>query len=298
MSAARDPGVYDGVPSEDYHIEPGDSSTMLRTLLQQSAFHAWAHHINPKRPPYRRRAGQLEGTLCHTATLEPFEFDTRYVVIPADAPRRPTAAQQNARDPSWKSLQACKYWERFDAAAAGREQITAEQRAVAMAQAEAIHCDPEAAEILAAGTPELSAYWVDEATGEPCKVRPDWERPLPGTGAVWLADVKTFTSARPEDVRIQIRRKLYHVQAAFYADGFHAAGGGRVDQFVFIFVEDAYPFAVSVHRLHPEDGEISLAAGRRLYRQALETVAECRRTGRWPAYPGLHTAHLPARRWD
>lgn len=288
----RDPGIYQDVPIEDYHAEPGVSSTMLR-LLQHSPREMWAHYINPARPPHRLRAGQLEGQLAHCAVLEPFEFDQRYIVEPVpggDVPARPALRSINARDPKWHVLEAQRWWAAWDARAAGRVIITAEQRATAMAQAEAVHADPEAAQLLAAGTPELAAYWLDERTGVLCKCRPDWERPV-AAGQVFLADLKTFASARPSDVAVQIERKGYWIQDAWYRDGFQAAGGGAVLEFAFIFVEDHYPFHVSVHRLDAD----SLQAGRRACRELLDLYSQCAAAGDWPGLSGVHTVRLSRR---
>lgn len=284
----RDPGVYVDVPIEDYHAEPGVSSTMLR-MLQHCPREVWAHYINPRRPPHRQKPGQLEGQLAHCAVLEPMEFDRRYAVLPVDAPRRPSARQQNAARPSWGTLEDCKWWDRWDAALSGRVTITAEQRATAMAQAEAVHSCPEAAELLEAGTPEVAAYWVDEASGHLCKCRPDWERPSPH--GVALPDLKTFASAHPDAVRVQIERKGYWLQAAWYTDGFEAAGGGRVLLMPFIFVEDHYPFNVSVHYVD-DDG---LAAGRARCRELLDLYAKCSAANDWPAFPGVRRVTLSRR---
>jgi PDDEXK-like domain of unknown function (DUF3799) len=252
--------VYDR-PIEVYH---GDTQTVSKSGLDDIAKSPaiyYARHIDPARPdrPEPTPAMQI-GTMAHCAILEPDQFDSRYVVGP-DADKRTKA---------WKE------WE----AQIDPDQIPIKpaEREMAFAQAESLKKIEPIREMLAAGRAEVSAYWNDQPTGIVCRCRPDWVHEA-GNGVI-LLDVKTCPSADPEDFVKSIVNWRYDVQAAFYTDGYAAASGLKVHAFVFAAVEKEYPYAASACMLTEEDIE----AGRRKYRRNLSTLAECRRSLKWPGY--------------
>lgn len=280
--------ILHGVDIEVYHSMPGISKTGL-DAINRSPAHFFGLHVDPNRPPRKERAGQLEGQLAHCATLEPNEFSKRYVTIPPSAPRRPTEAQWNAKKPSEDSIAAMSWWREFNAQHLTKVIITGQQYEAAMRQAESIRRLPEIAEGLSSGYPEVSAMWIDEATGEACRCRPDWVSDFGGR-RVALLDVKTYSDASADEFRRQIARKRYHVQDAFYCDGYAAAAGVDVMGFIFIAVETDWPYQASALMLN----ERSRAQGRTDYRRDLDTYAACRRTGKWPGYgEQIHLIDLP-----
>ncbi|MFY3535548.1 PD-(D/E)XK nuclease-like domain-containing protein [Achromobacter denitrificans] len=283
------PCTIDGQDIEAYHGGAGISKTGLDHVARSPATF-YALHLDPARPPEKERAGQLEGQLAHCAILEPAEFDKRYAVLPADAPRRPTEAQWNAKKPSPESVEAMEWWRAWSESSAGRTIITHAQRETALRQAESVRRLPDVAEALDAGRPEVSAYWIDPDTGVLCRCRPDWVHPA-GDNGVILLDVKTYSDASPAEFARQIARKRYHVQDAFYSDGFARASGLEVLAFVFVAVETEWPYAASAVMLDDQ----GLDAGRALYRQDLETYARCLAANDWPGYStAIETVSLPA----
>ncbi len=271
-------GVIHDLPNEAYHAGPGVSNSVLSAMARSPA-HCWAQHLDPNRPPSTVRAGQLEGTLAHCATLEPAEFPRRYVTIPANAPRRPTDAQWNAKKPSPDSLEAMDWWRDFTARVGAAEVVSAELVRVAQAQAASVRRLPQIAELLSRGHPEVSAYWIDDATGLLCRCRPDWVHPV-NDDSVILLDLKTYSDASPNEFARQVARKGYHRQAAWYSDGYERASGKKVLGFVFVAVETEHPFAACAHMLD----DPGLDKGRELNRALLDRFAECQRTNSWPAY--------------
>lgn len=283
------PCTIDGQDIEAYHGGAGISKTGLDHVARSPATF-YALHLDPARPPEKERAGQLEGQLAHCAILEPAEFDKRYAVLPADAPDRPTEAMLNAKNPSESSIARQKWWAEWNAENAGRLVITHDQRETALRQAESVRRLPDVAEALAAGRPEVSAYWIDPDTGVLCRCRPDWVHPA-GDNGVILLDVKTYSDASPAEFARQVARKRYDVQAAFYTDGFARASGLNVLAFVFVAVETEYPFSSSAVMLD----EDSLDAGRRKYRSDLARYAQCLRSDVWPGYSTeIQVVRLPA----
>ena len=263
-------GLVHDLPNSEYHRGPGLSNSGLK-WLSKSPWHYHALNHLP-RPEWMAADDDDEdtattlfaGTLCHCATLEPFEFDKRYVVGPA--------INKNTKD-----------WKEFVKANAPRQVITARQHAVAHAQAAVLKSVPAVAEILDGGECELSGYWIDQATGVLCRCRPDCANRTFGTPeapAAMLLDLKTTGDASKFAVRNTIAKFGYHRQAEWYTRGFAQAARMPVAGFIFAFIEQKYPFGCSVFELDPEAYEVA----RRENRELLELYAHCERMGEWPGY--------------
>ncbi len=263
---------------EAYHSLPPVSKSQLDDLAL-SPFHFYSRHRNPLRPPRVEKAGQLEGHLAHCAVFEPDQFDARYVWAPKGAPRKPTEAQWNAKNPSADSIAAMEWWREFLDACGEKRVITVDQYEVAMRQAEAVRALPEIQDALSKGRAEVSAFWTDEMTGVECRCRPDWVHPVSRT-SVELLDLKTYSCASADEFRRQAARKRYHVQDTFYSAGFSAAAGIEVSAFIFIAVETEYPFGAASYRLGVESREEGFLECRRL----LDLYEQCARTKQWPGY--------------
>ena len=263
---------------EQYHAMEPVSKSQLDDL-NTSPLHFYAWHRDPLRPPRGERAGQLEGNLAHCAVLEPEDFSNRYVVTPSEAPRYPTAAQWNAKKPSPDSVASMEWWTEFNAENEGKRVITLDQYEVAMRQADSIRALPEIQQFLVSGTAEVSAFWTDPMTGVECRCRPDFVHSLSASSVV-LLDVKTFSSAAPEEFRRQCARKRYHVQDTFYSQGYSAAAGVSVEKFIFVVVETEWPYAAASYTLGNESREEGYLECHCL----LDLYEECVRTKKWPGY--------------
>ena len=284
-------GIIENQDIDVYHQGPGISKTGL-DLIERSPAHYHAEYLDPNRPPRENdeTTARLVGHLAHCAILEPAEFDRRYAVLPPDAPRRPTSAQWNAKNPSADSMMAMAWWREWLAANEGRTVITHDQRETALRQAESVCRLPDIRDALDRGRPEVSAYWRDPVTGVLCRCRPDWRHDA-GERSVILVDVKTYSNAAPAEFARQIARMRYHVQAAYYSDGYAQAAGVDVLAFIFLAVETEYPYAASAVMLD----DAALEQGRAEYRRNLDTYAACLKSGEWPGYPtGIQPVSLPA----
>jgi hypothetical protein len=268
-------GIVTDLPIQQYHGGPGLSNTGLRNFAR-SPFHYYALHLDPLRPPSPTRSGQLEGNLAHCLILEPDAFESRYAVGPVEDKRLKAWREWEAEQPTLRNL------------------IKPSQHAVAVAQARAVRSIPDVAAILALGAAEVSAFWTDEATGVQCRCRPDWTHPC-GTEdkpAVVLLDVKTCGDASPAGFAQQIARKGYHHQDAWYTDGYAKASDVEVAGFVFVAVEDQWPFGACAFTITDEERAAAAVDNRML----LERFAECQRSGVWPGYStGIEIVNLP--RW-
>lgn len=253
------PGVYRDIDIDAYHGGPGISKSGLDKIAKSPASY-YAGYLDPHRPAPKQKAGQLEGELAHCAILEPDEFAKRYAI-------GPTVHRGTKR---WKDF--------ISMLPPNVTPIQQEQADIAWAQSKSVRRIPDVAEALAKGDPETSAYWIDPDTGVLCRCRPDWTHPA-GEGVI-LVDVKTYSDASPREFRRQLARKRYHVQDAFYTDGYTIASGREVLAFLFVVVETEYPYSASCLMLDDHGKE----RGRDLYRQDLTTFSECQNNNEWPGY--------------
>ncbi|HCW17718.1 PD-(D/E)XK nuclease-like domain-containing protein [Achromobacter sp.] len=259
------PAIVHGLDIEAYHAGIELSKTGLDDLARSpEIFRALRAPGAPARP---RTAAQLHGHLGHCAILEHAEFAKRYSVHPC----------MNRNTKAWHAIEA--------AAAPGVQPIQQDQYDTAMSQRESVlnltnvYGSLSMAEILGSGWAEPSAYWVDPDTGVRCRCRPDFVHPLNKRQAI-LVDVKTFGDAGVREFSKQVSRTRYHVQDAFYSEGFARAAGLEVVAFIFVVVEDKFPHASASYQL----GNDSRYEGYSEVRRLLDVYAECERTGVWPGY--------------
>ena len=257
-------GLHKDMPAETYHGIQAMSAGGLKRMRRSPA-HFFGMQLDPNRPPPGEPTPAMKaGTLMHTCIFEPDQVAARYIVAPEDVDYRTKAGKD------WKAA--------TQAAHPGVEIIDTTQMAVAQAQARNIRALPEVASLLADGYGESSAFWIDEATGELCKCRPDWTSPA-GDGVI-LVDGKSTVDASPDGFSRVIWNMDYALQAAWYVDGFQAATGLKVHGFVFAAAESAWPHAAAAYML--DDDVLDWA--RRKNRELLNRYAECKKSGQWPAY--------------
>lgn len=214
----------------------------------------------------RDTPAKLLGRAEHCATLEPAEYERRYVVRPAG---------MNF------TTKAGKAWR--DAVPEGVDILTAEQDDLCRGMAAAVRANDDARAIIEGTEHEVPLSW--SAMGVPCKGRLDM------LSRRVVADLKTCRDlARFERDSAEM---LYHGQLAWYLDGAIAAGRADDDaEARIIAVQSTPPHDVAVLRL----GGYVTSVGRELWRKLLSDWIVCDRMGSWPGrLPGVTELDLP--RW-
>ncbi len=250
-----------------------------------------------------RQAGDTDakklGRCSHLATLEPEKFRSEVATWTGD--RR-----------------AGKEWEAFKKKNNGRELLKQEQHDYCVEIGEAARSCAMAKPYLAGGHGEQTILWshvvkpapkpiviadndsptvealaqaINQATALDgykidCKGRVDFVADI---GA--LVDLKTTRDASPEGFGRECARYEYHVQAAFYRDGFRSATG-RDLPYIIVAVETSKPHVVQVYRVPDE----ILDLGRERYRALLDRLYMCRGQSDWPGY-GSEVLDLTLPRW-
>lgn len=263
-----EPGIYDDLPAAAYHSGAGISKSGLDLIHRSPLHYACATAAANDNPT----PSQALGTALHLLVLEPDLFARRYALQPKFDRRtkegKAAAEAWAAEHPDAEPMDA-ETWDRVHRM---RDSVMAHPAARAL--------------LTRPGKAERSVYWIDPATGELCRCRPDY-----WTDDDLLGDLKSCRDASPEGFARSVATYRYHVQDAFYLDGVSAATGRRPRGFVFIAVESDPPFAVATYQLRPASREL----GRLEYRRDLARYAQARRSGVWQGYSQqIEPLDLPA----
>lgn len=264
------PGVFSDMPAATYHAIEALSSSGSKKMIR-SPMHYKLMRDTPAEPTEQMQFG----TCVHDGVLEPHAFASRVALVPADAPKRPTKAQYNAKKPSPETLDAIAYWRDLDAAHAGKITLSAPEFDRCRRCVDAVLAHPAARALLDGGIIEQSLFWVDARYGVPCKSRID----IRNHGGI--ADLKTTQDASPEAFARSAANLLYHVQAAFNNSGHEHLLDSSMKFFVFIAVESEPPHAVACYSLRGD----AVRAGAYLCNIAAERYARALKTGKWSGYP-------------
>jgi len=254
-------GIFADISNQDYHGGPGVSKGHLDKVRRGLEYYH-AEQIEGHKPP--PSPAMIAGTIAHCAVLEPDRFERVYMrAIEGDGRTKAIkdARKQQREDNPTKEIVPVDLYDRC------------------LGMAAAVKAHPMASKLLREGTPEQSAFWHDKATGLYCRCRPDWVLPDGNT----IVDLKTTSDP---DLRVWTRKAAslrYHVQAAWYSDGYEAATGHAVtpDNFVFVVVGQEYPHACYCVTMSPVD----IIAGRVAYRDDLSALAAAKQTGEYHSFP-------------
>ncbi len=271
-----EPGIYRGVPFEEYFSWDAVNASMLKKFSKTPA------HVRH----WLDRGGDDDATpsldlgwLFHLAILERERFDDQVVVAPVVNKRTNIGKAQLAE---------------FEARHAGKYVAEEKTFGQVRAMARALLSHEKAAPYFAEGGSEISVVWDDKATGIRCKARVDHVAPLDGWPIV--GDLKSAEDASPWAWERAVARYGYHISAVHYLEGLEALvpipAGVPFRRFVHFVVESDPPHCVALYELDDAAREEGAIKRRRYLRQ----WKECTSTGRWPGYPTeIQVSTLP--RW-
>jgi exodeoxyribonuclease VIII len=214
-----------------------------------------------------------QGIMSHMATLEPERFLSTYVVVPEDAPKKPTEIQRNAKKPSDDTIAAIAYWDAFNAKCAGKVIVTAEEYELALSLSRRFKTIVEG---IGCRTFVATEMMISvEYAGVPMKCAID----AVGDDG-YLYDFKTTSDdASPKQfIRTSLNFK-YNLQAVVYRTLFEAYTGQRVKGFRVVPVEKDTLFG-AVYEFGPEMQTRGLFD----FEEALRIYKECTASGIWPGY--------------
>jgi hypothetical protein len=239
---------------EEYHANEAIGSSSIKNILRSPA-----HYLYESQNPSEPTTAMAFGTACHEAILEPEKFLANVTVMPKFEGTGSRAAKDQ-----WLLENH------------GKRILKAEDLANIHGMLKAISGHKTARSLLSGGRAEESYFDECPETGIKRKARPDFLR----DGHI-IVDVKTTIDASPEAFAKAIANFNYHISGAYYLDVVGNVLGRKFDQFVIIAIEKEAPYGISVHMLE----ESTIEAGQYLYRKALRTLSECRKTNNFHGYP-------------
>lgn len=151
---------------------------------------------------------------------------------------------------------------------------------------DAIYRHHHARELLKNADTELSGHAWDEEHGLWRKIRVDIRG---GAGSDYLADVKTTTSVDLSDMKRDIFKLGYDLQASIYRDTDKLITGFERPRFVFIFVTKSAPFMARTMELkqdHLEDARIR-------YLDRIGAFSQAAHDDQWSAYEHEEVIQCP-----
>lgn len=265
------PCIRSRMVRDEYDSLPGISITRLKEL-RRSPMHYLYRLSNPKQSD-----ALTLGTATHVACLEPERFESQFTVW--------SGVTKTGRA---KPRSGAKWLEFKDAATKGGATVlTAAEALESRTIASAVRNDALALPYLEVGDPEVTLQWT--VRGYKARGRVDWLTKIDGEPVI--VGLKTARDCRPIQFGNQCAKLGYHLQWAFYFDGYEFITG-RQARMVEIVVENTPPHAVVVYRI-PDD---VIQQGRDEYLVLLDQLDECERTGQWPG-PSTEEQYLTLPSW-
>lgn len=205
------------------------------------------------------------GSAFHCLLFEPENLHNLYIVSDTKIDKRTAQGKMH-----WATLQQ-------EAGMSGKKVLDIKMFETASKMRDAVMLHPIAKELLSRpGKSEYMYSWIDPETGVQCKAKADRI-----TANRLIIDAKSTANVSPNEFSRSCYNYRYHVQDAFYSDGFELAHGVPVEGFVFIAVRNTAPHLVSCYILDDDARNL----GRETYKFDLQVYAQCKSENRWPAYP-------------
>ena len=268
----------------DYYKIDRMSNSMMKHFARSPR-----HYLYAKNNPIEPTEAMIFGNAFHTYILENDKYNDRYIVIPNEAPKRPTKAQLKAVKPSPDSVKAMEWWDEFNKQHLGKIVLDFEDSETIKQMTDALHRNNFAMELMNSITStEKELLWTDDITGVEMKGKMD------ACNDDFTIDLKTCINAQPEAFSYSAYDMGYDRQAALYIDGRHEMKMKKGD-FYFIAIEKTAPFGISVMKASRD----FIARGRFRYGQILENFVYWKNIGSpdldysWNNPMGYHSLGLP-----
>lgn len=267
----KDSVVLEDVSNDDYHATNwAISSSMVKTIVQQTPAHFWAKYLDPEREPQAHKEAFSLGSLFHMLVLEPNLNPEKFFIVYEDDPELGINRRTKDGKEAWAKLVA-------KSEQTGRALIGRTSWSDAVAMAEKARKAPLVDRMFSGGKAETTLLWKDPGTGLYLKARPDYTR----LDLNMVADLKSCQDASPDDVARTVYKFRYDIQQAHYTAGYRACYGSDPEAFVFCFMEKSTPYCPAAYIIDAETMALSV----KQWQAGLEKLASAFEQDRWPGYP-------------
>ena len=253
----------------DYFAFPAMNATALKQLAKNPM--QYQHHLAH---PTKKTPAMTMGSAIHCLTFEPDEFFERYAVWEGPGNRR---------------TKAYKEWA---AANEGRDILTEDEHARALAVAEAATRHPLLQQLLGHPGTKVERAIVWQGLFGPCKAKLDLLHYSDEHGLI-IVDLKTTSSELDEHSithtigRYRVHLQLYHYLQAAWA--MYAPMGRNQVQLIALYARTAAPHDVVACELGPN----TIMETAALYRDLADLYDGCTTMGHWPGYQKRRIIEVP-----
>jgi len=266
------------IPSEEYHADTNRMTSGGLRHIHRSPVHYWANYLDPGRIIKPPTQSMLLGTYVHCAVLEPDRFAHKYVGLDDKeiCNRLESGGLRNPRT----SKEYRNWLEDFKQSNTGKGIISADEYSKVLAMRDSVLSFSKATRLLDDVQTEKTIFFTHSDSGAICKAKIDAINTTSISTPI-IIELKTCENASPEAFGKQVYNLRYYNQAAFYVDGFIAAGlSQQIPLHVFIAVENSPPYACAVYYTTNEILEL----GSRENAIDLNIYVNCLNTGVWYGY--------------
>lgn len=207
--------------------------------------------------PKKQTSAMNWGGLVDCLWTTPHLFGANYLVMPSNAPRRPTEAQKTAKKPTPASVKSVQWWEEFERQAMGRTVISEQDHHNALRACTMLDRHPIAKELKDASLKQLALMGpapkeLQLPEGAKTKSLLDL-LPTEGRFVHCVPDLKTTNDLAENLLHNTVVTYDYVVKIAFYCIMAEAAGYGPRNTGALIWSRSVAPFDVKVRLIEPND---------------------------------------------
>lgn len=241
---------------------------------------------------FRATRAMDHGTLVDALWTTPAEFNNQFMILPEDAPARPTEAMLGAKNPSPSSVERQMWWARFDKEAANKQIVSHADYQNALQAFRMLQQHPIASEMIESSLTQVALLgenpWLP---GTQAKCLFDL-LPTEGRFSDSIIDLKTTNDPSDYAVVGIMHRFEYHLKMAYYRKLAQAAGFGKRPKAYFIWQRSSFPFDVHVRQVDEAD----LMVGEHLVMKRLEMMQRMK-TGEIAPHFDNEISTLPMADW-
>lgn len=282
-------------PIDLYHATDAVSHSKLNVFRRSAELYRQAY-VAKTLPQEEPGKPLIIGSALHSYLNDGHaSFARSFVVIPQDAPRRPTRMQRSAKKPSPDTLAAIAFWDAVEREAdeGGKSIISAEDLRLIEQMLAAVARNAFACELLTDPATECEVTYRKKMAHFAVQCRPD-ARNHAGNDATegrpYIVDIKTTPSLHDGDFATfakSFQNFGYHRQAAFYREVYcevmDLPAETRRPDFYFIAIEKEPPFECVVYPV----SDTALAVAEREVIADLKRLRACYESNTWPRLPAL-----------
>lgn len=247
------------IRDDEYQVLPGMRASALGDILKSPLYFHYVHILGNKK---KETKALREGRLIHKALLEREEYTDRRFIIPNFKSPKVLAAPKEA---IIVSNEEHKMIEGIYGALMSRDSVLSKT----------------VRGIMKAGKAEQMVQWIDDETGELCKMKADF---VSDDGI--LLDFKSTTDC--QDFKNSLHTYNYDMQAVHYSLGYRKVAKPKA--FLFVACEKKPPYfmrGVRLDQIYVNRGELRRRAAMRIYKY-------CKENDKWSDFDfGVQVASPP-----